>query len=372
MVLGWLFWDPDSIAFTLPIVKHPITWYGILFALSFFIGYYVLLAVVRLFLYVYPHFSGSDLINLEKMTEGNKKIGLKCNQKFNNKSDQIAKLNTFIDQNKIKSPSLRGRGTLRFLTVEALTRLNNRRFLEESFGLAVKTLKKKAAFFAEKLTTYMILSTVIGARLGHILFYENGRDYLLHPLRILKTWEGGLASHGAIIGIVCGALLFYRKMAKDYPNLSILRLLDLLTVPALCSSFFIRLGNFMNQEILGTESNLPWAIIFGSPADGSSPLPRHPAQLYEAGFYLLIFFIFFRFFTRWFPYKGLLTGALFTGVFLFRFFIEFIKNEQSYWMSNSMFTMGQILSIPFIVLGAFFIGKAVFFKNKNFKTKIFS
>ena len=365
MNIGWLVWDPDSIAFILPIIKHPITWYGILFALSFFIGYYVLLATVRLFIYRHPYFVDSDLINLKEILKGSEKLNVLFNQKTSKKNEAVAELNRFIDQHQVGRLPLKSKGIMRFLSPTACVRLRNRYLLEEAFGLGVKTLKKKADFFAEKLTTYMLVSTVIGARLGHILFYENGRDYLLHPLRILKTWEGGLASHGAIIGIVFGALLFYRKIAKDYPTLSILRLLDLLTLPALFSSIFIRLGNFMNQEVLGTETNLPWAIIFGSPADGSSSLPRHPAQLYEAGFYLLVFFIFLRFFTSWFPYKGLLTSVLFTGLFLFRFVIEFIKNEQSYWMVHSTFTMGQLLSVPFIFLGVFLFIRIVFFDNKT-------
>lgn len=364
-MLAWFFWNPDSVAFTLPIIKHPITWYGILFALSFFIGYYLLLAVVRLFLYSHPYFVDSDLINLKEIMKGIKKLEISFDQKAFKRNEQVKELNRLIDQYKIEGLPIENKGMMRFLPLSACTRLKNRYFFEQVFGLSVKTLKKKSAFFAEKLTTYILISVVIGARLGHILFYENGRDYLLQPLRVLKTWEGGLASHGAIIGVVCGATLFYRKVSKEYPGLSMLRLFDLLTVPALFSSTLIRLGNFMNQEILGTETTLPWGIIFGNPADGSSFLPRHPAQLYEAGFYLLVFFIFARFFMRLFPYKGLLTSVLFTALFLFRFAIEFIKNEQSYWMTHSTFTMGQLLSIPFIFLGIFLFIKVMFLNKKN-------
>ncbi len=202
--------------------------------------------------------------------------------------------------------------------------------------------KKKAVEIADRLSIYMIVSTVLGARLGHFLFYERPNHYLRHPFEILKIWEGGLASHGAAIGIVLGLIIFSYKIRKEVSNLSWIRLLDFVCVPAAFAGCLIRIGNFINQEILGTATNLPWGVVFGHPADHSIPIPRHPVQLYEALFYLGVFALLWRLsYLPSFLFKeGRLIGLFLVLVFGFRFFIEFIKPEQSLVSYGSTLTMG--------------------------------
>ncbi len=273
-MVGYLFWDPNPTAFTIPFIDRPIAWYGIIFALGFFLGFYLLLPLFK-------------------------------------------------------------------------------RYARTCTDWSEEVLKKKALLFSERLTVYVIIATVLGARLGHILFYEKLGDYLAHPLEILKTWEGGLASHGGIIGILIGINLFYFRSRRDFPILSIRRIIDLLIVPALFVGTLIRLGNFVNQEVLGVATTVSWAIIFGHPIDGSYPVPRHAAQLYEALFYFFSFLSFWAFFPRFLYPAGRLSGLFFITTFTFRFFIEFIKEEQSHLLGQNLLTMGQWLSIPMILFGAF-------------------
>ncbi len=219
-----------------------------------------------------------------------------------------------------------------------------------------KDHQKKAIQITDRLTVYMILGTVIGARIGHFLFYEHPSHYLSNPLEIFRIWEGGLASHGGAVGILIALALFSHRIKETAPELTWVRLLDFVSVPAALGGMCIRIGNFINQEILGTPTDLPWGVVFGHPADLSLPLPRHPVQLYEALFYLAVFFFLWRLSHRTYFLKtqGKLVGLFLILVFGFRFFIEFFKIEQSRLLSMSALTMGQILSIPLIIAGLFF------------------
>lgn len=271
-MIAEIFWDPNPYPFILPFLDRPVAWYGILFAVGFFIGFYFLRALF-----------------------------LKCARKETDWSEEL--------------------------------------------------LKKKARLFCERLTMVTVISTVVGARLGHILFYEKWQEYFRHPLEIFKTWEGGLASHGGVIGILVGVVYFYFRSRKEFPFLSILRCVDFLVVPALFVGSLIRVGNFINQEVLGKISNVPWAITFGHPIDGGPALPRHPAQLYESLFYFASFLLFWRLFSRWMSRPGRLTSLFFVWVFSFRFLIEYVKEEQSLIHEGAFLTMGQLLSIPLVILG---------------------
>lgn len=218
----------------------------------------------------------------------------------------------------------------------------------------------------DRLTWFVIAGAIIGARLGHVFFYEWSR-YEDHLLDIFKIWKGGLASHGGVIGILIALYFYQRSIRKEYPEFTFIALLDMLAVPSPFASFCIRIGNFFNQEILGTPTTVPWAIIFGDPADGSSPQPLHPAQLYEALAYLLTFIFLY---TLW-RIKGLslrpgmLIGLMFICIFGSRFFIEFVKAHQSTVIDESFLQMGQYLSLPFVLLGIFlcFYNK---FDRKNY------
>ena len=143
-------------------------------------------------------------------------------------------------------------------------------------------------------------------------------------------------------------------MRKKVPSLSFVRLVDLIVIPTACAGALIRMGNFLNQEVLGTVTTVPWAIIFGHAADGSAPMPRHPAQLYEALFFFGVFFTLLWLWNRksLFLIPGKLSGLFFILVFSFRFVIEYLKEEQSVLMTQSSpLLMGQLLSIPMIILG---------------------
>jgi prolipoprotein diacylglyceryl transferase len=217
-----------------------------------------------------------------------------------------------------------------------------------------KEVKTQAKMLAEKLTFYAIVGTIVGARLVDVFFYQSPSSYLYDPLSIIKVWTGGLASHGGALGILIALWIF----AKRYPLLSWSRWLDLVVIPAGLVGFFIRIGNFVNQEVLGTVTNVPWAVVFGHPADGSLPLPRHPVQLYEALFYLAVFGLLLFLFHKTRPRDGRFAGLFLTLVFLFRFFIEFFKEEQSRLITgHAVFDMGQLLSVPLLALGVYLLAR---------------
>lgn len=208
----------------------------------------------------------------------------------------------------------------------------------------------------DKLTIYMLVFSVVGARLGHCLFYEP-EYYLADPIKILYVWEGGLASHGGAIGILLGLLLYSRKTKISY-----LHILDLIVVPTALGGAFIRLGNLMNSEIYGYETTLPWGFKFvrdwapGTPIDA---IPAcHPTQIYEAlvcliVFVILLYFFFKKDYAKTHP--GFLFGLFCTVVFGTRILIEFIKQPQVEFENSMVLDMGQWLSIPFVIVGIFFI-----------------
>ncbi len=204
----------------------------------------------------------------------------------------------------------------------------------------------------DSLFMYMVFGTIIGARLGHCFFYQ--ADYFMaHPLEIFQVWKGGLASHGAAIGILT-SLFIFSKTHKEQPYWW---LVSRMTLIVALSAIFIRTGNFFNSEIIGTPSDLPWAIVFKRNLIYGAPVPRHPAQLYEALAYLFIFI------TMMVTYvkcgkdtkPSLLLGMFFGLVFTARFFIEYIKEEQEPFEAQLIkdlgLNMGQILSIPMVVFG---------------------
>ncbi len=205
---------------------------------------------------------------------------------------------------------------------------------------------------------YMILGTVIGARLGHCLFY-NPSYYLSNPLEILMIWHGGLASHGAAIGILI-ALWLYSKKKKDQPYLW---LLDRIVIVVALGGSFIRLGNLFNSEIIGKPTNANWGFIFKR----IDNIPRYPTQIFESLAYLTIFVILFTLYKKNVNKKfsdGFLFGLFLIMTFTFRFFIEFFKENQTYLEAYLPLNMGQILSIPFVLTGIYFIYRSVN-KSKN-------
>lgn len=213
---------------------------------------------------------------------------------------------------------------------------------------------------------YVIVATVVGARLGHVFFYD-WDYYSRHLSEIPKIWEGGLASHGGVVGILIAIWLYSRWVTKR----SMLWTLDRLVVPVGLVAALIRLGNLFNHEIYGGPTSLPWGFRFVDNVNewmqGAPPVftvPCHPTQLYEALCYLLVFGL-----CMWMYWKrndqerpGLIFGVFMLGIFLARFVIEYVKNVQEPWeiamRARLGLDMGQLLSIPFIVLGIWLIVRA--------------
>ena len=201
----------------------------------------------------------------------------------------------------------------------------------------------------DQLTTYMVIATVIGARLGHCLFYEPAY-YLSHPIEILKIWEGGLASHGAAIGILLAVYIFSRKNKVSY-----WWTMDRIALVTALAGFFIRMGNLMNSEIFGRPTSLPWGFIYANASDPAQRMQaRHPTQIYEGLAYLLIFVILIVIYYKknGKPREGSLLSLFLLLVFAARFLIEFLKEPQVGFEQSMILNLGQLLSIPFILAGS--------------------
>lgn len=209
-------------------------------------------------------------------------------------------------------------------------------------------LEKKPEADLEQLFVAMFLGTTLGARLGHCFFYEP-EYFLTHPLEILMIWKGGLASHGAAVGILIALYFFSKK--KNYATW--LWTVDRIVVAVALGGSLIRLGNFMNSEIIGKKTDLPWAVVFAH----IDSFPRHPTQLYESFLYFLIFILLFSIYKKKQGHlsDGFLTGLFFVLVFTTRFFVEFLKENQVAFEEKMALNMGQILSIPSILFGLFLI-----------------
>ena len=237
-----------------------------------------------------------------------------------------------------------------------------------AFGLGYYIMKKifideKVSLdYLESLFVYMVLSILLGARLGDVFFYS-WDYYQNHPLEILlpikDTSNGykftgfrGLASHGAVIGSLIGLSLYKIKFKEK----SILWLLDKVVVPVTIGATFVRLGNFFNSEIVGRYSNSNFGVVFLNRGEN---LPRHPAQLYEAFGYLILFLIIRQVYkSKKKNIEGYLIGLFFSGMFTIRFLIEFIKESQGGFEEYLPFlSTGQWLSIPFIILGFYLMNR---------------
>ena len=227
--------------------------------------------------------------------------------------------------------------------------------------------EKKPEDLSYTLFLYCFVGILIGSRTGHCLFYEP-EYYLSHPLEIILpfriingdfTWTGyqGLASHGGTIGLMVALALFSRKTKEN-----IIDTVDKIAIVTPITASCIRFGNLMNSEIIGKPTDVPWAFVFTS----EDMIPRHPAQLYEALAYLLLFFIMMYLYKKYYVklHRGFYFGLCLTYIFTFRFFIEFLKENQVAFETGMTLNMGQWLSIPFIIIGIFFL---FFYKDSRTK-----
>ncbi|WP_300673056.1 prolipoprotein diacylglyceryl transferase [Desulfoluna sp.] len=208
----------------------------------------------------------------------------------------------------------------------------------------------------DSMLLYLIVGTLIGARLAHCLFYDPGY-YLANPLEIPMLWRGGLASHGGLVGFLVSLHFFCRKQAFAF-----WALLDRLAIPAILGGALIRMGNFFNSEIVGHPADVPWAVIFAR----IDATPRHPVQLYESFSYAAIFLLLFicdRAGVSKSPKR--LSGLFLITVFSTRLILESFKTTQAFWADGLPITMGQMLSLPMIAAGFVLIVWPYFGKNRG-------
>ncbi|MCC5940757.1 MAG: prolipoprotein diacylglyceryl transferase [Balneolaceae bacterium] len=210
----------------------------------------------------------------------------------------------------------------------------------------------------DRLLIYVLVATIIGARLGHVFFYE-AEFYLRNIHLIPQVWTGGLASHGAAIGIIIAMWLYAKRTA----GVTFMWVADRVVPGVAIGGMFIRIGNFFNSEILGMPTDLPWAIIF----ERIDMLPRHPSMLYEAVLCVIVLavlgWIYFKYNKK--PPEGSLFGAFLVVLFSGRFLIEFTKETLADFLQGSMFDMGQLLSIPFVLFGIWLLWKKVNWKKEG-------
>ncbi len=356
-LIAWIHWDPPRFAFMVPIIERPVAWYGICFAFGFTLGFFLIIPIFKRKLLQNKKILERDIANWPLLvTDLKKGIG-------KNNSQMIAIFNKLSDkaQGNIKNFKIKQEPD-EYLKREILQVLSSvmidsklqftRPQIENLFPKAIPSVKDLSVFLTDRMTWFVLAGTIVGARLGHVFLYDWPR-YQNNPLEIFKIWEGGLASHGGTVGIMIALFVFLKMIHKRFPEFTFVNLLDILCIPTAMAAIWIRIGNFFNQEILGPVTTVPWAIVFGHPYDGSSPLPRHPTQLYEAGAYLLTFVFLY---TLWKKSaeklrEGTLIGLFMICVFGSRFLIEFLKTPQSVMIDESFLSTGQYLSIPFIILG---------------------
>lgn len=371
--IAWLYWNPPRNVFTVPFIDRPIAWYGICFVLGFILGYFLFIPLFSRFLRQTKALSTLDILNWPLLI---KQIISAPDRSlpddiFENLSPKTQlKLQSYERDTPKETIDAETKNEVivacnRLLEENKLNRVDYERIFPKSIATSMET----SQLITDRLIWFVVLGTLIGARLGAVFFYDF-HYFMDHPEEIVKVWKGGLASHGGSIGLIFSIYLFFLYIKKWIPSLTFLNLLDFVSVPTALAIVFIRIGNFINQEILGTPTTLPWAVIFGNPLDGTAPVPRHPVQLYEAAAYLTIFFILF------FLWKkksetlppGTLCGIILTLAFSARFILEFWK-ENIESVINSFFSIqaGQTLSIPFILLGLYLMYPYLtsLFKNKK-------
>jgi phosphatidylglycerol:prolipoprotein diacylglycerol transferase len=199
--------------------------------------------------------------------------------------------------------------------------------------------------------TWITLAVIIGGRIGYVLFYEPAK-FAADPLAILRLWEGGMSFHGGFLGVVVAAILFTRTN-----GISFLRFADYLAVCMPPAIGLVRVANFINGELWGKTTDVPWGMVF----PGAGPLPRHPSQLYEAilegpVLFAILWYLFWRSDARYYP--GRLAGAFVFGYGTFRFIVEFFRESDAQLMEFAERTglhMGQWLSLPMILVGLYFL-----------------
>lgn len=360
--LAWLYWNPPREAFTVPWIDRPVMWYGITFVTGFILGYFIIIPILSHFLRQTKKLSSLDIINwsrlIDELRSESSPLAKNCWQQL----DPFARKQLQQPAHILSNHSGVQAEILKTFNHLLQTQKVQREDLEHAFKGAIASVSQTSHCLADRLCWFIVTGTLVGARLGAVFFYD-WPYFKQHPMEIFQVWKGGLASHGGVVGVMIALLLYTRYMKKWLPDLTFLRLLDFVAIPSALAACFIRLGNFMNQEILGTPSSFPWAVLFGHPADGSLPLPRHPVQLYEAFAYLLTFCFLILLWKRkkLQALPGTYVGYLFIFIFSSRFILEFWKASLDSIIDHTTLQMGQWLSIPFVLVGLLLVLR----KQKN-------
>jgi prolipoprotein diacylglyceryl transferase len=392
--LAWLHWNPPREAFTLPFLDLSIAWYGIFFAGGFLIGYFLLLPILRTYIYRRKTLAACEVSNWPLLAEqlkvalstSSRRIsasreasdgasiadaiagsplaeaidaadedlagGRKLSEEVNKALKATDQLSSAVHMQVEALPQKTAPSeALKSALLSFLSSTFTRKRIEELFPGSIVLARTMSQQWADTLTWFIVVGTVVGARLGHVFFYD--WPYMKHHLwEIVMIRQGGLASHGGTLGVLLSLMLFLYSYRHKFPGLTFIGLVDLLTIPTGFVVACIRLGNFFNQEILGTATTLPWGVVFENPTDNSPILPRHPVQLYEAAVYLITFGLLMHLWKKYPNLKeGVLSGLFFLLIFGTRFFLEFLKMPQSMLIDESFLQMGQLLSLPFILLG---------------------
>lgn len=222
-------------------------------------------------------------------------------------------------------------------------------FIATYFIISSEVTRKKFPLTKDDiadLVFYGAMGVVLGGRTGYILFYNLG-FYLENPLKLFAVWEGGMSFHGGFLGVVLAFRLYASR--KKIPFLS------LIDMAALCAPVGLglgRIGNFINGELYGRTTDVPWGVVF----PGSDGIPRHPSQLYEAVLEGLVLFAIVRFASQKTNVNGITTCTAIAGYGLFRFCVEFFRQPDSQiGLFFGLFSMGQLLSLPMFLLGSFLV-----------------
>ncbi|MDG1688126.1 MAG: prolipoprotein diacylglyceryl transferase [Gammaproteobacteria bacterium] len=202
----------------------------------------------------------------------------------------------------------------------------------------------------EDLLFYGAIGVIVGGRVGYSIFYDFPA-LIENPLNLFKVWQGGMSFHGGLIGVLLAFAFFSRKTGKSYFTIS-----DFIAPMVPIGLFFGRIGNFINGELWGKVSDVPWAMVFPN----GGPLARHPSQLYEAILEGLLLFIILWWYSAKPKPLGAVSGLFLLGYGTFRFLVEFVRipDQQYGYLLLDWITMGQILSLPMIVMGLFFTVRA--------------
>lgn len=194
---------------------------------------------------------------------------------------------------------------------------------------------------------YIAMGVILGGRLGYVVFY-NLPFYLQHPAGVFAIWDGGMSFHGGLLGVIIAMWLYGRKTGR-----SLFGVADFMAPLVPAALFFGRIGNFINQELWGRPTDLPWGVLFQTMPDA----PRHPSQLYEAGLEGIVLFVLIWWFASGHRREGQVAGLFLLGYGFFRFLVEFVREPDAHLgpVALDWMTMGQVLSLPMMLLGAWML-----------------